>query len=95
MEFYLPVCSYDAPGVKTGPALGVTSLNIGTKKETSKLFFSERHRAPIFGKKHLLGNLYQFCAYDSPGVKTGPTSGVTSSNIGTMKETLELFFSET
>ena len=45
------VCSYDAPGVKTGPATGVTSWNIGTKKENFKLFFSEtgKPRAVIFG----------------------------------------------
>ena len=33
----LPVCSCDAPGVKTGPALGVTIWNKGTKKENFKI----------------------------------------------------------
>ena len=33
------VCSYDAPGVKTGPALWVTSLNIATNKENFRIFF--------------------------------------------------------
>ena len=31
------VCSYDAGGVKTGPATGVTSWNIGTKKTNFKI----------------------------------------------------------
>ena len=31
------VCSYDACGVKTGPATGVTSLNIRTKKTNFKI----------------------------------------------------------
>ena len=31
------VCLYDALGVKTGPAPGVTSLNIGTKKANFKI----------------------------------------------------------
>ena len=46
-----------------------------------KIFFSEtrRHRALIFGMKHLLVDLYQDCSYGVPGVKTGPTLGVTSS----------------
>ena len=74
-------CSYDAPGVKTGPAPGGGGgsqvLNIGTKKEN----FSENRkcRALIFGMKHLLVDLYQDCSYDAPGVKTGLAPGVTSS----------------
>ena len=32
------ICSYDAPGVKTDPAPGVTSWNIGTKKPIFKIF---------------------------------------------------------
>ena len=45
-----------------------------------KIFFSEtkRHRALIFGMKHLLVDLDQDCLYDVPGVKTGPALGVTS-----------------
>ena len=36
MDLY-QLCSYDAPGVKTGPAPGVTSLkHIATKKENFK-----------------------------------------------------------
>ena len=48
VDFY-KVCSYDAPGVKIGPALVVTCSNI--RRKTSKFFFSEngRHRALIFG----------------------------------------------
>ena len=43
--------------------------------------FSEtrRHRALIFGMKHLLVDLYQDCSYDAPGVRTGLAPGVTSS----------------
>ena len=53
------------------------------KKKTAKslkIFFSEtrRHRALIFGLKHLLVDLYQDCSYDAPGVKTGPALEVTS-----------------
>ena len=46
MDLY-QVCSYNAPGVKTGPSTGVTIWNIGTNKEK---FFSEtgRPRALIF-----------------------------------------------
>ena len=46
-----------------------------------KIFFSEtrRHIALIFGMQHLQVDLYQDCSYDVPGVKTGPTPGVTSS----------------
>ena len=33
------VCSYDAPGVKTGPAPWGTNLNILTKKENFKILF--------------------------------------------------------
>ena len=45
------VSSYDAPEVKTGPAPGVTSWNIGAKTEISKFFFSatSRPRALIVG----------------------------------------------
>ena len=46
------VCSYDAPGIKIGPALWVTSLNIGTKRASLKiLLLSETGwpRALIFG----------------------------------------------
>ena len=37
MDLY-QVSSYDAPGVKTGPASGVTSWNIGTKKKKKSKF---------------------------------------------------------
>ena len=39
MQHLLVVCSYDAPGVKTGPAPWVTSLKTGTKKENFKILF--------------------------------------------------------
>ena len=64
MDLY-QVCSYDAPGVKTGPAQWLTSENIGAKKITSKL--AGRRRASIFGMYHLLLDLYQVCSYDALG----------------------------
>ena len=33
----LPICSYDAPGVKSDPALGVKSTSIGTKKANFRI----------------------------------------------------------
>ena len=82
MDLYLD-CSYDAPGVKTGPALGVTSSKQEQRRKILKFFFSKTRkcRALIFGMKHLLVDLYQDCSYDVPGVKTGPAlgGGVTSS----------------
>ena len=77
MDLY-QVCSNYAPGVKTGPALGVTSLSIGTKKENFKKSSPlklTRSRALIFDMWHLLVDLYQVCSNDAPGVKTGPISG--------------------
>ena len=80
--------------VKSGPAPGVTSLNIGRKKENSKCFFSEtgRRRALIFGILHFLVDFYKVCSYDAPGVKTGPAPVVTCSNIG--RKTSKFYFSE-
>ena len=80
--------------VKSGPAPGVTSLNIGRKKENSKCFFSEtgRRRALIFGILHFLVDFYKVCSYDAPGVKSGSAPVVTCSNIG--KKTSKFFFSE-
>ena len=47
----------------------------GQKRKTSKFFFSETgfHEALIFGMKHLLVDLHNYCSYDVPWVKTGPT----------------------
>ena len=85
MDFYQG-CSYDAPGVKTGPAPGggggggggVTRWNIGKKKPIFKFFFAEigSPRALIFGIYHLLVDLYQVCSYVTPGVKIGQAQGV-------------------
>ena len=74
-------CSYDVPGVKTGPTRGSQVRNIGTRRKTLNFFFSETRkcRALIFGMKHLLVDLYQDCSYDAPGVKTGLAPGVTIS----------------
>ena len=93
------VCSYDAPpGQNWTFPWGVTSWNIGTKKEISKFFFSEtgRPRALIFGMLHVLVDLYQVCSYDTPpGQNWTFPWGVTSWNIGTKKEISKFFFSET
>ena len=96
VDFYQD-CSYDAPGVKTGPAPGVTSLKQEQKRKTLKLFFSETRwcRALIFGMKHLLVVFYQDSSYDAPGVKTGPAPGVTSLKQEQKRKTLKFFFSET
>ena len=96
----LPSLFILCPGVKTGPAPGVTSWNmsqVGTQKQRkkiSKFFFSEtgRPRALIFGISHLLEDLYQVCSYDAPDVKTGPAPGVTSWKIGTKKPIFKVFF---
>ena len=78
-------CSYDTPGVKTGPApVGGANHKFETweqRRKTLKFFFSETRKctALIFGMKHLLVDLYQDGSYDAPGVKTGLAWGVTSS----------------
>ena len=41
---------------------------------------------------HLLVDLYQFCSYNAPGVKTGPASWVASLNIGTKLSSVNNFF---
>ena len=59
------VCSYDAPDVKTGPAPGVTSWKIGTKKPIFKVFFFSEtgwRRDLILGMWHHLVDLYQVCS---------------------------------
>ena len=50
------------PGAKIGPVAGVT-FYIGLYRKTQKIFLSEtiRPRALIFGMKHHLVDLYQFC----------------------------------
>ena len=75
-------CSYDVPGVKTGPAPGVTSSKQEQRRKTLKFFFSEirKCRALIFCLCYLLVDLYQDCSYDAPRLKTGPAlGGITSS----------------
>ena len=68
------VCSNDAPGVKSGPAPGVTSLKQQQTRKTLKIFFCETSGciALIFGMQHLLVDLYQDCSYDAPWVEIGP-----------------------
>ena len=79
---------------KMAPPPGVTSLNMGRKKENSKCFFSETgmRRALIFGILHFLVDFHKVCSYDAPGIKTGLTPLVTYSNI--RRKTSKLFFSE-
>ena len=72
------ICSYDVPGVKTGPVPGVTSSKHRNKE--GKLQNSTSLK--LDGRKHLLVDLYQDCSFDAPGVKTGPTLGVTSLKLG-------------
>ena len=71
MDLY-QVGSYDAPGVKTGPALESHMLEHRNKE--GKLG-TGTCRALIFGIKHCLVDLYQVCSYDAPEVKTGPALG--------------------
>ena len=84
-----PLCSCGFPWVKTVPTPLVTSLNLGTKTETSKFLLSETiwRRALIFDMSH---HLYQSCTYDAPGVKTGPIPSVTGLNIETKTEILKI-----
>ena len=86
MDLY-QVCSYDVPGVKTGPARGSQ-----VRRPVSKFFFSEtgRNRALLFVSKHLHMNLYQVCSYHVLGVKTTPTPGIPSCNIGSKKTNFKI-----
>ena len=71
------ICSYDAPGVKNGPAPRGHKFKHRKKEgKTSRFLFSDigRHRALIFGMQHL-----QVCSSITPGVITGPAPVVTSS----------------
>ena len=78
MDFYQG-CSYDAPGVKLGPAPGVTSLKHRNKEEKLKNSSSVKQGVELwsFGLELWYLDLYQFYSYDTPGVKTGPIPGVT------------------
>ena len=65
------------------PAVTLVAMATKRKKiaKSLKIFSETRWRiAVIFGMWHLLVKLYQDCSYDAPGVKTGPTPGVTSLN---------------
>ena len=91
MDLY-QVCSYDAPWVRTGPALGVKSWNVRTEKKISKFFFSETARpiALMLGVYKISSWIStKFVSYDAPAVKTGPAPGVTIWNIGTKKAHLQ------
>ena len=82
MDFYQG-CSYDAPGVKLGPAPGVTSLKHRNKERklwNSSSLKQEGVELWSFGLEIWYLELYQFYSYDTPGVKTGPIRGVISWN---------------
>ena len=88
-------CSYDAPGVKTGFAAGVTSSKHRNKDgKLQNSSFLKLEGAEVY---LVLVDLYQDCSYDARGVKTGPAPGVGGGglsqvrNIGTKKESFKIF----
>ena len=80
------------PGVKFGPAPGVTSFTwayIGKNCQIS-LYLAIRPRLTKFCRYFYLVSLYQECPNFSPGVKFGPTLGVTSFTEVYIGKTLEI-----
>ena len=68
-------CSYDAPGVKTGFAAGVTvSKHRNKDGKLQNSSFLKLEGAEVWYL--VLVDLYQDCSYDARGVKTGPAPGV-------------------
>ena len=82
LALYQNTSNYD-PGVEISPMLWVLGFHIEIK-EIFLIFLSQtvKARALIFGMWYLLVDLYQVCSYDAHGIKTGPTPGVTSWNMG-------------
>ena len=71
-------CSYDAPGVKTGLAPGVTSSkhrNKQGKLQNSSSLKLESTELSYLAYVAFLVDLYQYYSYDAPGVKTSPAPG--------------------
>ena len=67
------------------------------RQKHEKIFLSEtiRPRALIFGIKHHLVDLYQFCSNHATGVKIGPVPGGHMFCIGLFMEKHEKILSET
>ena len=79
VDFY-QVCSNCPPGAKNCPVPGGHIFYIGLYREKhGKIVLSETimPRALIFGMQHEIVDLYQVCTNYAPGVKIGPTPGVT------------------
>ena len=70
-------CPNYSPGVKFGPALGVTSFTLAYLGKILKisLYLAIRPRHTKFCMKPYLVGLYQKCPKYRPGVKFGPTPG--------------------
>ena len=70
-------CSNYFPGVKIGPAPGVTSFYIDLYRKSLKIFFSQTtmRTAQIFGMKHCLVDIYQVCLNYVPWAKIGHAPG--------------------
>ena len=83
MDLY-QVCSNDAPPppprVKTGTSLEATVKNIGIKKEKIEIPFLCNWKVSSFDIWYIASPCGPLpnCSYDASGVKTGPSSGVTS-----------------
>ena len=79
VELYQDCPNY-GPGVKIGPAPGVSSFQQKYIVKPLKIILSETTitRAQIYGMQHCLVDLYQDCPNLVPWVKIGPTPGVSS-----------------
>ena len=86
-------CPNYSPGVKFGPAPGVTSFTlayIGKILEIS-LYLAIRPRDTKFCMWPYLVGLYQMCPNYNPGVKFDPALGVTTFTWAYIGKTLEIF----
>ena len=84
-------CSYDAPGVKTGVAPGVTSSKRRNKdgKLQNSSFLKLEGAEVWYLVCSILVDLYKDFSYYAPKVKTGPAPGVTSSKHRNKQEKLQ------
>ena len=85
---------YDASGVKSGPAPGVTIWNIGTKNPIFKILLLWKWKAWSFDILFLAstcGPLSNCSYYDARSVITGPAPGFTIWNIETKKPIFKMF----
>ena len=86
------MCPNYSPRVKVDPALGVTTFTlayIGKTLEFS-VYLVIRPRLTKFCMQLRLVDLYQECPNYSPGVKFGPTPGVSSFTLAYIGEILEI-----